>query len=110
MLDTVGLVSPVALAYYPLPADQLVTDNAIPARLIVDQQPDVVVTLDAFAQRSLAGRSGVSARVLARAVVPRPGLAESRSCWSFGGTPPGDVGRPREGIWLGTLAHGHAGE
>jgi hypothetical protein len=53
MLDTVGLVSPAALAYYPLPPDQLVTDNAIPARLIVDLQPDVVVTLDAFAQRSL---------------------------------------------------------
>ena len=28
MLDTVGLVSPVALRYYPLRPDQLVTDNA----------------------------------------------------------------------------------
>jgi hypothetical protein len=53
ILDTVGLVSPAAIPYYPLPADQLVTDNAIPARLIADKQPDVVVTLDAFAQRSL---------------------------------------------------------
>jgi arabinofuranosyltransferase len=53
VLDTVGLVSPAALPYYPLPADQLVADNAIPARLIVDRQPDVVVTLDAFARRSL---------------------------------------------------------
>jgi len=53
VLDTVGLVSPAALPYYPLPADQLVTDNAIPARLIDDRQPDVVVTLDAFAARSL---------------------------------------------------------
>ena len=53
ILDTVGLVSPVALGYYPLLPDQLVTDNAIPPRLIVDQRPDVVVTLDAFAQRSL---------------------------------------------------------
>ena len=53
MLDTVGLVSPAALPYYPLPDDQLVTDNAIPARLITDRQPDAVVTLDAYALRSL---------------------------------------------------------
>jgi hypothetical protein len=53
VLDTVGLISPAALPYYPLPAEQLVADNAIPARLIVDRQPDVVVTLDAFARRSL---------------------------------------------------------
>jgi hypothetical protein len=53
ILDTVGLVSPVALGYYPLLPDQLVTDNAIPPQLILDQRPDVVVTLDAFAQRSL---------------------------------------------------------
>jgi len=53
ILDTVGLVSPEAIPYYPLPREQVLTDNAIPARLIVDRQPDVVVTLDAFAQRSL---------------------------------------------------------
>jgi hypothetical protein len=53
VLDTVGLVSPAALPYYPLPADQFVTDSAIPAQLINDRKPDAVVTLDAFAQRSL---------------------------------------------------------
>jgi len=53
ILDTVGLVSPVAIPYYPLPREQVLTDNAIPARLIIDQKPDVVVTLDAFAQLSL---------------------------------------------------------
>jgi hypothetical protein len=53
VLDTVGLVSPAALPYYPLPADQFVTDSAIPARLIADRKPEAVVTLDAFAQRSL---------------------------------------------------------
>jgi hypothetical protein len=53
VLDTVGLVSPAALAYYPLPIDRLVTDNAVPARLIDDQKPEVVVTLDAYAQRTL---------------------------------------------------------
>jgi hypothetical protein len=53
ILDTVGLVSPAALPYYPLPREQVLTDNAIPPRLIVDLQPDVVVTLNAFAQQSL---------------------------------------------------------
>ena len=53
VLDTVGLVSPGALPYYPLPADVMVTDNAIPPRLITDRRPDAVVTLDAFASRSL---------------------------------------------------------
>ena len=53
ILDTVGLVSPIALGYYPLRPDQLVTDNAIPPDLILDQRPDVVITLDAFAQQSL---------------------------------------------------------
>jgi arabinofuranosyltransferase len=53
MLDTVGLVSPAALAYYPLPPEALVTDNAIPAALITAQRPDAVVTLDAYAQHTL---------------------------------------------------------
>ena len=46
-------ISPAALPYYPLPRDQVLSDNAIPPRLIVDLQPDVVVTLDAFAKQSL---------------------------------------------------------
>ena len=53
VLDTVGLVSPAALPYYPLPPEQHVTDNAIPSRLIENQRPDVVVTLDAYVQRTL---------------------------------------------------------
>src|SRR5260370_9453762 len=53
ILDTVGLVSPGAMPYYPLPREQVLTDNAIPPRLIVDLRPDVVVTLNAFAQLSL---------------------------------------------------------
>jgi hypothetical protein len=53
ILDTVGLVSPAALPYYPLPSEQVLADNAIPPRLIADLQPDVVVTLNAFAQQSL---------------------------------------------------------
>jgi hypothetical protein len=53
ILDTVGLVSPAALAYYPLPADQLVTDNAIPSALIEAERPDAIVSLDAYVQGTL---------------------------------------------------------
>ena len=53
ILDTVGLVSPAALPYYPLSPEQLATDNAIPPRLIADEKPEAVVTMDAFAERSL---------------------------------------------------------
>ena len=58
ILDTVGLVSPAALPYYPVPAEQLATDNAIPPRLIAEQKPDAVVTMDAFAERSLLRDAG----------------------------------------------------
>jgi hypothetical protein len=53
VLDTVGLVSPVATRYYPLRPEQVEGDNAIPPSLILDEAPDLVVTLDQFARRSL---------------------------------------------------------
>jgi hypothetical protein len=53
VLDTVGLISPTSLPYYPLPAELVIGDNAIPPRLIADRRPDAVVTLDGFAARSL---------------------------------------------------------
>ncbi len=53
ILDTVGLVSPEALRYYPLPAEQLVSNNGVPARLVEERQPDAVVALDEFARLSL---------------------------------------------------------
>jgi hypothetical protein len=53
ILDTVGLVSPAASTYYPLPNEMVDGDNAIPPKLITDQRPDLVVTLDQFARKSL---------------------------------------------------------
>ena len=53
ILDTVGLVSPAAAPYYPLPAELLASDNAIAPRLIHDARPDYVVTLDQFMRNSL---------------------------------------------------------
>ena len=53
ILDTVGLVSPEAMPYYPLPSDQLLGDNAVPLALVRDRQPAYVVALDQFVRRSL---------------------------------------------------------
>lgn len=53
ILDTLGLVSPLSSTYYPLPADQLVINYAIPAKLITDQKPDYVVFLEVYGRRTL---------------------------------------------------------
>jgi hypothetical protein len=53
ILDTVGLVSPIAAQYYPLPAELLASDNAIAPRLIHEVRPDYVVSLDQFMRKSL---------------------------------------------------------
>ncbi len=53
VLDTVGLVSPQALRYYPLPPDLYVTIYAVPPDLIRDARPQYLVGLDVFWRRSL---------------------------------------------------------
>ncbi|MCZ6650245.1 MAG: hypothetical protein O7D35_06195 [Acidobacteria bacterium] len=53
ILDTVGLISPVARSYYPLPPAQIAGNSAIPADLIAAEKPDVVVFLEIFGRRGL---------------------------------------------------------
>ena len=53
ILDTVGLNSPVSLEYYPLDPGYYVINYAIPARLILDQQPDWVVILEVYGRNTL---------------------------------------------------------
>ena len=53
ILDTVGLISPEALKYYPLPADLYETSYAIPPHLIMSTRPDYVVTMEVFAENGL---------------------------------------------------------
>lgn len=53
ILDTVGLNSPVSLEYYPLDPAAYVINYAIPARLILDQQPDWVVILEVYGRNTL---------------------------------------------------------
>jgi len=52
ILDTVGLVTPEALVFYPLSSDLLVINNAIPPALIRHLKPSFVASLDVFMLRS----------------------------------------------------------
>jgi len=53
ILDTVGLMSPEATAYYPLDPSLYVINYAIPPRLILDQRPDYVVLLEVYGRDGL---------------------------------------------------------
>lgn len=53
VLDTLGLVSPEAAPYYPLPPEQVATNYAIAADLILDQRPQYVVMLEVYGRRTL---------------------------------------------------------
>ncbi|GAB4527299.1 MAG: hypothetical protein Fur0018_12880 [Anaerolineales bacterium] len=53
ILDLVGLNSPEATAYYPLPAEMYVINYAVPPDLVLDARPDYLVILEAY------GRSGL---------------------------------------------------
>ena len=53
ILDTVGLISPVSVSYYPLPLEDLEINNSVPEDLIRDLNPEYVVALDVFINRTL---------------------------------------------------------
>ena len=53
ILDTVGLISPQSVAYYPLPESQYVINYAIPPDLITDLQPDYLVLLEVYGREGL---------------------------------------------------------
>jgi len=54
ILDTVGLMSPEAAAYYPLPPALYALDvYAVPPQLILDRKPDYVALLEIYGRRGL---------------------------------------------------------
>jgi arabinofuranosyltransferase len=53
ILDTVGLISPEAVPYYPLDPALLVINYAMSSDLIRHQQPDYLVTLEVYVRHSL---------------------------------------------------------
>ena len=53
ILDTIGLITPIALDYYPLPPEDYAINYAIPSRLIEDQAPDWLVMLEVYGRNTL---------------------------------------------------------
>lgn len=55
IVDTVGLVTPAMRAYYPAPPELIVEGQnyAIPPGIILDTQPDFLVTMEAFVRLGL---------------------------------------------------------
>jgi hypothetical protein len=53
ILDTVGLISPEAVSYFPLPTEYYVANYAMPPDLVLDELPDVLVTLEVYVREGL---------------------------------------------------------
>ena len=53
ILDTVGLVSPEALGYYPLPATAYILPYAVSTDLLLDERPDYAILLEAYVRNTL---------------------------------------------------------
>ena len=53
VLDTVGLISPASLGFYPAPEQVGSANYSVPVRLVEALKPDYLVTLDVFIRSSL---------------------------------------------------------
>ena len=53
ILDTVGLVSPITLNYFPISPSLYVINYAVPPALILDLKPDFVVILEVYGREGL---------------------------------------------------------
>jgi hypothetical protein len=53
VLDTLGLVSPESIPYYPLPPEDYVIGYAVSTDLILDQQPDYIILLEVYVRNTL---------------------------------------------------------
>ncbi len=53
MLDTIGLISPQSVSFYPIPASEYVINYAIPADLILETEPEFFVTLEVYIRKTL---------------------------------------------------------
>jgi len=58
VLDTVGLVSPVALRFYPAPEQNTSGNYSVPIDLVRSLKPDYLVSLDVFLRASLLEDEG----------------------------------------------------
>lgn len=70
ILDTVGLNSPRSLQYYPLPAEAYEINYAVPARLVLAEQPDWIVILEVYGRRTLLRNAEFARAYTLRATLP----------------------------------------
>jgi hypothetical protein len=70
ILDAVGLMSPEALAYYPLDPSLYVINYAVAPRLILDYAPDYVVLLEVYGRAGLLRDADFNARYEVMDTVP----------------------------------------
>ena len=61
ILDLVGLVSPQAKAYYPLPDEAYVVNYAVSTDYVLDERPEFIVILEVYGRNSLARSSSFAA-------------------------------------------------
>jgi hypothetical protein len=52
VLDTIGLITPGAERFYPIPPSQAATNMAVPPPLVLAMRPDFFVSLEIFIRRS----------------------------------------------------------
>jgi hypothetical protein len=62
ILDTIGLISPQSLPYYPIPASMYEINYAIPVDLILESNPDFFVTLEVYIRRTLLSTEAFNQR------------------------------------------------
>jgi hypothetical protein len=53
ILDLVGLISPIALEYFPIPEEAYVINYAIPTDLLLDLEPDYIIMLEVYGRRTV---------------------------------------------------------
>jgi hypothetical protein len=53
MFDLLGLISPEASTYYPLPASAYVINYAVPSQLVADVGPEFIIILEVYGRNTL---------------------------------------------------------
>ena len=66
MFDLLGLISPEASNYYPLPTSAYVTNYAVPSQLVADVAPEFIIILEVYGRNTLFqdGQFGLDYRLL----------------------------------------------
>lgn len=70
IMDTVGLITPQAARYYPLPPEVYVINYAVSSELVLDQQPEWLVILEVYGRRTLLTNPDFQQRYILHSSLP----------------------------------------